>query len=176
MSESHKSPVSFSIGSPQANAIEPEQGRGTPRFGGNGEKRFPALRLGPCVREKVFKRVLRTIDELVPEGGVLFVSQIAERGDLSRNDVRRSLAFLRLWRILWIKPCGKGAFEIRFDRRIAKGFVAAAAVAPAELPKFLIGHRAKREAIAPFHKSVAAAATSNVDIAKPSAGPGRVSK
>jgi hypothetical protein len=192
MPESHKSPVSFSMGSPQGNAIEPGKGRGgAPCFGGNGEKRFPAPRLGPCVRRAPLFNprairareirgdlfaVLGTVAAMIPSSGdvegraagVLTVADIAERSKVSRNKVKAALKHFRAWRVLWVQYQA-GSVEIRFQRQVAVGLLAAQRVCPFQVKRLMAAHRRRREAIAPFHKSVAAAATST----SPSPQPGR---
>ena len=150
--------TNFAIGNLHASAIGRGKGNDLPLLRvGEGKPRL-APRLGPRVRERIFRRTLGAVAGLIPEAGdvaghaagKLSVAEIAVACGLSRSDARRSLAFLRRWRVLWLRYRGAGIIEIRFDRRLAKGFVLAAAVVPAELPKFLAGHRAKREAVAPW--------------------------
>jgi len=115
-------------------------------------------RLGPRMREQIFQRTLWAVEKLIPESsdvdgrasGRLSVSEIAAACGLSRNNVRRSLAFLRTWRVLWFHYEGAGVFEIRFERRLVKGFILAAVRVSVDLPGFLAGYRAKRERIAPL--------------------------
>ena len=122
-----------------------------------GREDMPIPRLGRRMREQIFQRALWAVEKLIPEAGDLdggaagrlAIAEIAGACGLSRKAVRRSLAFLRTWRVLWLRYAGSGAWEIRFQRRLVKGFVLAAALAPAELPRFLAGHRRKREAVAP---------------------------
>lgn len=107
---------------------------------GMGTVRAP--RFEPRVRENVFQRTLWAIERLIPESGDVgdcaagrfTVAEIAGACGLSRNAVRCSLAFLRTWRVLWLRYEGLGVFEVRFQRRLVKGFVLAAARVPSELP------------------------------------------
>jgi hypothetical protein len=115
-------------------------------------------KLGPRVREQIFQRTLWAVGKLIPESsdvdgravGRLSVAEIASACGLSRKAVRRSLAFLRTWRVLWLRYESASVWEIRFDRRLVKGFILAAVHVSVDLSVFLSGHRAKRERIAPL--------------------------
>lgn len=83
--------------------------------------------------------------------GVLVVADIAERSKLSRSRVRAALTHFQTWRVLWLKYRGAGKFEVRFQRQVVVGLLAAQKVAPFEVKQLMAAHRRKREAIAPIH-------------------------
>ncbi|MBZ5702594.1 MAG: hypothetical protein LAN84_12190 [Acidobacteriia bacterium] len=122
-----------------------------------GARRLKALE----IRRAQFA-VLAAVAGLVPvagdlEGrasGLLSVEQIAEAANIPLEQVRWVLVFFRTWRVLWLRLGKTGGVEVRFQRRIVVGLLAAQRVVPLEVKKLLAAHRRKREAIAPRRKAV----------------------
>jgi len=64
--------------------------------------------------------------------GVSSVAEIAERTRLSRNRTRNALAYFRANRILWLR-FQAGTVEVKFQRQVVVGLLAAQKVAPLEV-------------------------------------------
>lgn len=104
--------------------------------------------------------VLAAIAVLVPKSfdlegrarGVLRVAEIAGAAKVSCNAVRRSLGGLRCMRVLWLHYQKPGSFEVRFERRVVVGLLAARRVVPRDLERLMLAYRRKREAVAPFSR------------------------
>jgi len=78
--------------------------------------------------------------------GKLTVAGIAERSKVSRNRVRAALAHFQTWRVLWVKYQA-GAVEVRFQRQVVVGLLAAQRVCPLEVKRLMLVHRRRREVV-----------------------------
>lgn len=119
----------------------------------------PRARRAREIRGNLFA-ILGAVAAMVPASGdvdgyasgVLAVAEIAERSRLSRSLVRAALAHFRTWRVLWVKY-QVGTVEIRFQRQVTVGLLAAQKVAPLEVKQLMAAHRRRREAVAPYSPS-----------------------
>lgn len=110
------------------------------------------------IRANLF-RVLGAVAALIPSSGdadgsaagILAVADIAEYTRLSRSKVRAALTRFQTWRVLWVKHRA-GEVEIRFQRQVAVGLLAAQKVAPLEVKLLMAAHRGKREKVAPCQR------------------------
>lgn len=108
--------------------------------------------------------ILAAVAELIPSSGdvegracgVLRVAEIADRLNVSHAQVRKTLAFFRAWRVIWMQWHGKAGIEFRFERRIVVGLLAAQKACPRDVKRFMRAHREKRERVAPYQKREAA--------------------
>jgi len=64
--------------------------------------------------------------------------------------VRAALTFLPTSRVFWVKYQA-GLVEIRFQRQVAVGLLAAQKVAPLEVKQLMAAHRRRRETVAPYN-------------------------
>lgn len=118
----------------------------------------PRARRAREIRSRLFT-VLRAVAAMIPSGGdadgsaagVLTIAEIAEYARLSRSKLRAALTHFQTWRVLWIKYQA-GSFEIRFQRQVVVGLLAAQKVAPLEVKQLMAAHRRRRESIAPYQK------------------------
>ena len=137
----------------------------------------PRARRAREIRANLF-RVLGAVAAMIPlsgdadghAAGVLAVAQIAEHTRLSRSRVRAALTHFQIWRVLWVKYRA-GEVEIRFQRQVAVGLLAAQKVCPLEVKRFMQAHREKRERVAPYQEreAVSPAATIGVPLLSPGA-------
>jgi hypothetical protein len=110
---------------------------------------------GREIRRRNFA-VLAAVAALIPSSGdvegracgTLTVGAIADAAKVSRNQVRRTLAWFRRMRILWLRYRKPAAFEIRFQRQVVVGLLAAQRVCPREVSKLMLAHRRRREIVA----------------------------
>jgi hypothetical protein len=117
---------------------------------------------GREIRRRNFA-VLAAVAALIPSSGdvegracgTLAVGVIADAAKVTRNQVRRTFAWFRRTRVLWLRYQKPAAFEIRFQRQVVVGLLAAQRVCPREVGKLMLAHRRKREAVAPFTRPVA---------------------
>lgn len=108
------------------------------------------------IRVRLFA-VLGAVAQMIPSSGdtgghaagVLTIAEISERLKLSRSQVRAALTHFWAWRVLWVKYRA-GAVELRFQRKVAVGLLAAQKVAPLEVKQLMAAHRRRREAVAPY--------------------------
>lgn len=84
------------------------------------------------------------------------------------------LQFWRAWRVLWFTYKGKGIFEIRFERRVVVGLIAAQKVNPLEVKRLMLAHRQKRERIAPYREREAAVPVAAIGVPVASPEPSRL--
>jgi hypothetical protein len=112
---------------------------------------------GREIRRKNFA-VLAAVAALIPSSGdaeghacgTLTVGAIADAAKVTRSQVRRTLAWFRRMRVLWLRYQKPAAFEVRFQRQVVVGLLAAQRVCPREAGKLMLAHRRKRETAAPF--------------------------
>lgn len=115
----------------------------------------PRARRAREIRGRLFA-VLGAVAAMIPSSGdadghaagVLTVAGIAEYTRLSRSKVRAALTHFQTWRVLWIKYQA-GSVEIRFQRQVVVGLLAAQRVCPLEVKRLMAAHRRRREAAAP---------------------------
>jgi hypothetical protein len=121
-------------------------------------------KLSSAERETVLRRrsehfrVLQAIAEMVPgdndaDGrakGCLTVRQLTAHAGVSGKAVDRGLQHWRRWRVLWLGWRGQGNLEIRFERAVVEGLLAAWARDPHSVVPLLSARRAKRESRAPW--------------------------
>lgn len=118
----------------------------------------PHARRAREIRRNLFA-VLGAVAAMIPSrgdagghaAGVLTIAALAENTRLSRSKVRAALTHFQTWRVLWIKYQA-GSVEIRFQRQVAVGLLAAQKVAPLEVRKLMAAHRRRREAVALFSR------------------------
>jgi len=105
------------------------------------------------IRGRLFA-VLGAVAAMIPSSGdadgcasgMLTVAGIAERAKLTRTQTRNALAYFRVNRVLWLKY-RSGNTEIRFQRQVAVGLLAAQRVCPLEVKRLILVHRQRRERI-----------------------------
>jgi len=115
----------------------------------------PRARRAREIRGRLFA-VLGAVAAMIPASGdadgyavgVLTISEIAERLKLSRSRVRATLTHFQTWRVLWVRYQA-GTVEIRFERRVAIGLLAAQKAAPLEVKQLMAAHRRRRETVTP---------------------------
>lgn len=113
----------------------------------------PRARRAREIRARIFA-VLGTVAAMIPasgdaEGhaaGRLAIAEIAEYARLSRSKVRAVLTHFQTWRVLWVRYRA-GSVEIRFQRQVAVGLLAAQRVCPLEVKRLMALHRKRREAM-----------------------------
>jgi len=84
--------------------------------------------------------------------GVSSIAEISERARLSRNRTRNALAYFRANRILWLRFQAR-TVEVKFQRQVVVGLLAAQKVAPLEVRRLIEAHGRRREVAAPLVKS-----------------------
>lgn len=113
----------------------------------------PRARRAREIRGRLFA-VLGAVARMIPlsgdadghAAGVLTVVGIAEYTRLSRSKVRAALTHFQTWRVLWVKYRA-GSVEIRFQRQVAVGLLAAQRVCPLEVKRLMLVHRRRREVV-----------------------------
>lgn len=120
----------------------------------------PGPKWSKTARENIFA-ALRAIEAAIPRetdkdceasGRVIF-ADLNHATALPVEAIRRSLTFLRDWRVLWVSFADHGeAAVIRFQRQVVVGLLAAERVCPHDVPRFMVAHRLHREKLAPMPK------------------------
>lgn len=120
----------------------------------------PRARRAREIRGQLFT-VLGAVAKMIPSGGdvdghaagVLTVAGIAEYARLSGLKVRAALMHFKVWRVLWVRHRA-GSVEVRFERRVIVGLLAAQRVCPLEVRHLMAAHRRRCEAAAPYAPAV----------------------